>query len=159
MVGNLRFYILISIRYTLKVSQGERRYDLTWSQSLLKSCHFLGKYLSTGIYSPWVRIGCRNQAYFTYVLTSFQFNHTERSTEMDLMEWAEQIVEETRKVGIEAISILKSVLEENPNLMTREQISNLTQEITETEIALKELEDLLIYASNVQNFFDKLAQS
>jgi hypothetical protein len=43
--------------------------------------------------------------------------------------------------------------------MTREQISNLTQEITETEIALKELEDLLIYASNVQNFFDKLAQS
>ncbi len=78
---------------------------------------------------------------------------------MDLMEWAEQIVEETRKVGIEAISILKSVLEENPNLMTREQISNLTQEITETEIALKELEDLLIYASNVQNFFDKLAQS
>ena len=78
---------------------------------------------------------------------------------MDLMEWAEQIVEETRKVGIEAISILKSVLEENPDHMTREQISNLTQEITETEIALKELEDLLIYASNVQNFFDKLAQS
>lgn len=35
---------------------------------------------------------------------------------MDLMEWAEQIVEETRKVGIEAISILKSVLEEKPTL-------------------------------------------
>ncbi len=78
---------------------------------------------------------------------------------MDLMAWAEQIVEETRKVGIEAISILKSVLEENRNHLTREQISNLTQEITETEIALKKLEDLLIYASNVQNFFDKLPQS
>ena len=78
---------------------------------------------------------------------------------MDLRIWAEQIVEETRKVGIEAISTLKCVLEKNHNHMTREQILNLTQEITETEIALKELEDLLIYVSNVQNFFDKLSQS
>jgi len=78
---------------------------------------------------------------------------------MDLMERAEQIVEETREMGIEAISTLKCVLEKNRIHMTREQISNLTQEITETEIALKELEDLLVYVSNVQNFFDKLAQS
>jgi DNA-binding transcriptional regulator YhcF (GntR family) len=77
---------------------------------------------------------------------------------MDLMIWAEQIVEETRKVGIEAISILKSVLEENRNHMTREQISNLTQEIIETEIGLKEVEDLLIYVSNVQKLFYKLSQ-
>jgi DNA-binding transcriptional regulator YhcF (GntR family) len=89
---------------------------------------------------------------------SNRFNHTERSIEMDLMIWAEQIVEETRKVGIEAISILKSVLEENRNHMTREQISNLTQEIIETEIGLKEVEDLLIYVSNVQKLFDKLSQ-
>ena len=76
---------------------------------------------------------------------------------MDLMAWAEQIVEETREVGIEAISILKSVLEENRDHMTREQISNLKQEITETEIAIKKLEDLLVYAGNIQNFFDKLS--
>ena len=78
---------------------------------------------------------------------------------MDLMEWAEQIVEETRNVGVEAISILKGVLEKNRNNMTREEIAKFTHEITETEIALMELEDLLVYVSNVQNFFDKLAQS
>ena len=78
---------------------------------------------------------------------------------MDLIAETENIVEETLKVGRRAISTLKCILEENRNNMTREEISNFTQEITETEQALRKLEDLLIHASDWQKLFDQLAQS
>ncbi len=78
---------------------------------------------------------------------------------MDLIEWAEQIIEEIRKVGRKAISTLKCILEENRNNMTREEIAKFTHEITETEKALKKLEGILVHASNVQKLFDKLSQA
>ena len=78
---------------------------------------------------------------------------------MDLMEWAEQIAEETRKVGRKAISTLECILEENRNNMTREEIARFTHEITETEKALKKVDGILIHASNVQKIFDRLSQS
>ena len=78
---------------------------------------------------------------------------------MDLMEWAEQIAEETRKVGRKAISTLECILEENRDNMTREEIAKFTHEITETEKALKEVDGILIHASNVQKIFDRLSQS
>ena len=78
---------------------------------------------------------------------------------MDLIEWAEQIIEETRKVGRKAISTLKCILEENRNNMTREEISHFIKEIAKTEQAFKKMEDLLIHASDVQKLFNKHPQS
>ena len=78
---------------------------------------------------------------------------------MDLMEWAEQMAEETREVGRKAISTLKCILEKNRNNMTREEIARFTHEITETEKALKEVDGILVHASNVQKLFERLSQS
>jgi DNA-binding transcriptional regulator YhcF (GntR family) len=86
-------------------------------------------------------------------------NHTERNTEMDLMAWAAQIVEETRKRERRVISTLKCILEENRNNMTREEISHFIKEIAKTEQAFKKMEDLLIYANDWQKLLDKLSQS
>ena len=78
---------------------------------------------------------------------------------MDLMEWAEQVVEETRKVGRKGLLTLKCILEENRNNMTREEIAKFRHEITETEKALKKLEGIIVHASNVQKLFERLSQS
>ena len=78
---------------------------------------------------------------------------------MDLMEWAEQMAEETREVGRKAVSTLKYILEENRDNMTREEIAKFKHEITETEKAVKEVDGILIHASNMQKLFDRLSQS
>ena len=78
---------------------------------------------------------------------------------MDFMEWAEQIAEETREVGRKAVSTLKYILEENRDNMTREEIAKFKHEITETEKAVKEVDGILIHASNMQKLFDRLSQS
>jgi len=78
---------------------------------------------------------------------------------MDLIAKMEQMIEETLKMGRKAISTLKCILEETRNDMTHEEIAKFTQAITETEIALKKLEDLLIHDSDVQKLFDKHSQS
>ena len=78
---------------------------------------------------------------------------------MDFMEWAEQMAEETREVGRKAVSTLKYILEENRDNMTREEIAKFKHEITETEKAVKEVDGILIHASNMQKLFDRLSQS
>jgi 23S rRNA maturation-related 3'-5' exoribonuclease YhaM len=78
---------------------------------------------------------------------------------MDLIEWAEQTVEETRKLGMKGISALQCILEENRNTMTREEIAKFKHEIAETKKALKKLDGILIHASNVQKLFERFSQS
>jgi hypothetical protein len=77
---------------------------------------------------------------------------------MDLMAWTANIVEVTRKRERRVISTLKSFLEKNRNNMTPEEISHFIKEIAKTEQVFRKMEDLLIYASNVQRLFNKLTK-